>query len=51
MKEVDYNLNAIGLKVVKEGKLQYEGTINDLWKNDWNKFVEYNIQDVLLTKK
>jgi len=50
-KEVDYNLNAIGLKVVKEGKLQYEGTINDLWKNDWNKFVEYNIQDVLLTKK
>lgn len=50
-KEVSYNLNDIGMKVVGEGKLQYAGSINDLWKYDWNTFVEYNIQDVILTRK
>lgn len=46
-----YNLNFIGQTEVDEGKLDYEGSINDLWKDDWNKFVEYNIQDVLLVEK
>jgi len=46
-----YNLNYIGKLEVGEGKLEFEGSINDLWKRDWNKFVEYNVQDVWLTKK
>lgn len=46
-----YSLNAISMEELKEGKLEYEGTINSLWRNDWNKFVEYNIQDVLLLEK
>lgn len=50
-KRQSYSLDAIGKIEVGEGKLDYEGTINDLWKYDWNKFVEYNVQDVFLTKK
>ena len=50
-KRVKYSLEAIGQIEVKEGKKKYEGSINDLWKTDWNAFVEYNIQDVVLTKK
>ena len=36
---------------VGEGKLEYEGTINDFWKADWNRFVDYNFQDLRLVKK
>jgi len=50
-KRQSYSLNAIGMIECKEGKLEFEGSINDLWGRDWNKYVEYNIQDVLLTKK
>lgn len=50
-KRQSYSLNAIGLIEVGEGKLDFEGSINDLWERDWNRYVEYNIQDVLLTKK
>lgn len=46
-----YSLNAISMDELKEGKLEFEGSINDLWATDWNKFVEYNIQDVLLLEK
>jgi len=46
-----YSLNYIGLVEVNEGKLDTEGSIQDLWKRDWNLFVEYNIQDVLLVSK
>lgn len=46
-----YSLNFISKYEKVGGKLDYEGTINDLWKNDWNKFIEYNIQDVLLVDK
>ncbi len=34
-----------------EKKVEYEGTLNDLYENDLNKFVEYNLQDVKLVKK
>ena len=37
-----------GHKELGEGKLEYEGTINDIYKTNWNRFTEYNIQDVLL---
>jgi DNA polymerase elongation subunit (family B) len=50
-KREKYSLDAICLEEIKEGKITFEGTINDIWKTDWNKFVEYNIQDVLLVKK
>jgi len=49
-KQTNYKLNTIGMVEVNEGKLEYEGEINQIYKTDWNKFVEYNIQDVLLTK-
>ena len=45
------SLNYITNLELNEGKLEYEGTINTIYKTDWNKFVEYNIQDVLLLVK
>jgi DNA polymerase I len=50
-KQVSYSLQNIGMLVVGEGKKDYEGTINDAWEKDWNGFVEYNVQDVMLVKK
>ena len=49
--ETSYKLQAIGMKVCGEGKVEYEGSINAFYKRDWNRFVEYNVQDVLLVKK
>jgi DNA polymerase elongation subunit (family B) len=46
-----YSLQAIGMEELGEGKMDYEGEIYDLYKTDWNGFVEYNIQDVLLVEK
>jgi len=46
-----YSLNFIANAEIKEGKLEFEGQLNDLFKRDWNKFVEYNIQDVMLLPK
>jgi hypothetical protein len=34
-----------------EGKLEYEGAIYDIYRKDWDTFVDYNIQDVLLIEK
>ena len=39
------------MKDLGEGKLDYEGSILDTYKKDWNTFVEYNIKDVLLIVK
>ena len=46
-----YRLDDIGKFEVGEKKVAYEGTLNDLYENDLEKFVEYNIQDVKLIKK
>ena len=46
-----YRLDAIGEYEVGEKKISYEGTLNDLYDNDINKFVEYNLQDVKLIDK
>jgi DNA polymerase elongation subunit (family B) len=46
-----YSLNYIGLQEVGEGKLDFEGQINDLWSRDWELFVDYNIQDCFLVRK
>ena len=49
--KVSYSLQAIGVEELNEGKVELDGSINDIWKTNWNQFVEYNIQDVLLVEK
>lgn len=46
-----YSLNFVCMYEIDEGKLEFDGTINTIWKTDWKKFVEYNIQDVNLLIK
>ena len=48
---VSYRLDAIGELEVGEKKVEYEGTLNDLYENDLDKFVQYNLQDVKLVKR
>ena len=44
--EPTYALGPIGQKTVGIGKIQYHGNLNDLYKADIQKFLEYNITDV-----
>lgn len=44
--EPSYRLNEIGEKYVKLGKVEYEGSLDKLFRDDVNKFIEYNIRDV-----
>jgi DNA polymerase elongation subunit (family B) len=46
-----YTLQNIAMAEIGEGKLEFEGAIYDIYKTDWDKFVDYNIQDVLLIEK
>jgi len=46
-----YRLDNIGSIEVGEKKIEYDGTLNDLYDNDIEKFVQYNLQDVKLVKK
>lgn len=46
-----WKLNYVGELELGEGKLEYQGAISEIYRNDWNKYVEYNVQDVLLLKK
>ena len=46
-----FALNYICDKEIGEGKLSYEGQIYETYKRDWNRYVEYNVNDVLLNKK
>jgi DNA polymerase elongation subunit (family B) len=46
-----YRLDAVAEKELGENKIEYSGTLNDLYENDINKFVEYNIHDVRLVKR
>ena len=46
-----YRLDAIGQFELGEKKISYEGTLNDLYDNDIDKFVRYNIHDVRLVKR
>jgi DNA polymerase elongation subunit (family B) len=41
-----YRLDAIGQDEVGMGKIQYDGTLDQLFRDDVNKFVDYNLQDV-----
>jgi DNA polymerase elongation subunit (family B) len=41
-----YRLDAIGRDEVGMGKVEYEGTLDDLFHNDLPKFIKYNLTDV-----
>ena len=44
--EPSYRLDAIGRKEVGIGKIEYEGNLDTLFRDDIEKFVEYNLNDV-----
>ena len=46
-----YRLDAIGEMEVGETKTVYEGTLDQLYNNDFRKFIEYNRQDTALLDK
>lgn len=46
-----YRLDAIGELEIGENKTVYEGSLDQLYNNDFRKFIEYNRQDVLLLNK
>ena len=46
-----YRLDAIGEMEVGETKTVYEGTLDQLYNNDFKKFIEYNRQDTSLLDK
>ena len=46
-----YRLDAIGEIEVGENKVPYEGTLDQLYNNDFRRFIEYNIQDTALLDK
>ena len=44
--EPSYTLGAIGKKVVNIDKITYTGSLNDLYRDDIQKYIEYNLNDV-----
>ena len=46
-----YTLDAIGEYELDERKVQYEGTLDQLYNQDFEKFIDYNRQDTLLLNK
>jgi DNA polymerase elongation subunit (family B) len=46
-----YSLQFIGKIECGEGKKDLDGSVNDEWERNWNNFVEYNVQDVILCLK
>ncbi len=46
-----YRLDAIGEMEVGERKTVYEGTLDQLYNNDFRRFIEYNRQDTALLDK
>ena len=46
-----YNLSNVGEHEDLGKKIQYEGTLKDLYVKDWDKFYEYNVRDVDLCAK
>lgn len=46
-----YKLDNVGEYEVGEKKVAYEGTLDQLYNEDFEKFIDYNIQDVLLLVK
>lgn len=46
-----YSLDAIADHELGERKIEYEGTLDQLYNNDFKKFIEYNIQDTVLLRR
>ena len=46
-----YRLDAIGEMEIGENKTVYEGTLDQLYNNDFRRFIEYNRQDTALLDK
>jgi DNA polymerase elongation subunit (family B) len=46
IQQPSYRLDEIGKFEVNMGKVEYEGTLHELWQNDIDKFVQYNLNDV-----
>ena len=46
-----YSLDAIGEYELDERKIAYEGTLDQLYNTDFNKFIDYNRQDTMLLSK
>ena len=46
-----YRLDAIGQTEVGLGKIEYEGTLDDLFEKDIDKYIEYNLNDVEIVKQ
>lgn len=46
-----YRLDFVGEYEVNEKKVQYDGSLDQLYNNDFKKFIEYNRQDVMLLVK
>lgn len=46
-----YKLDDIGLEVTGEKKVEYEGSLDNLYRNNFQRFVEYSLQDTVLLKK
>lgn len=44
-----YNLSNVGKAENLGEKIEYDGSLRDLYMHDWNKFYQYNVQDVQLT--
>lgn len=45
-----YSLDAIAKIEVGEGKIEYSGTLDKLYEEDKEKFIDYNVHDVRLVK-
>lgn len=46
-----YSLDAIGEYELDERKIAYEGTLDQLYNKDFEKFIDYNRQDAMLVAK
>jgi DNA polymerase elongation subunit (family B) len=46
-----FKLDYIAKVEIGEQKLKFEGTLKELYHNNWQKYVEYNVQDVSLLIK
>jgi DNA polymerase elongation subunit (family B) len=44
--EPTYRLGDIGTKYVKLGKIEYNGSLDNLFREDIDKFIDYNVRDV-----
>jgi DNA polymerase elongation subunit (family B) len=42
----NYRLDTVGKIELGMGKIEYDGTLDELFENDLDKFIEYNIRDV-----